>query len=245
MNHALRHARFTSSQIGHLMTYDKSGKGFGAPAKKYIKQKQMESRLERSIKNEFSSNETSWGNLIETRVFNLLGLEYKMCSKETIQHPTVATWAGSPDAIKYDEGGTVVDFKCPFSMESFCDLVDAKDMTDLRDIHQQGDIYYYQLVSNAILTNSKYAELIIYTPYRSELSAIRDMVALMEDEEQRKYKWITWADDYALPWIPDNGHYANINIKRFEVPVADKVALYNRVVEASKLLITSNNLVTV
>jgi hypothetical protein len=106
------------------------------------------------------------------------------------------------------------------------------------DKHKDGNKFYWQLVSNAILADCEYAELAIYCPYKSELEDIRQMVAAMDDlQEQRQYYWIYMASDDELPWIPDGGYYKNMNTIRFRVPEEDKKFLTNRVRNCKHLLI--------
>lgn len=239
MESKYRVGRFTSSKIAALMTYAKNGVDFGKPALTYIEEKNMERRLGRSLNVETSSRPTSWGKLVEKRVLEeLLGMEYRPCSKETIEHPEFDFWAGSPDAEKFDEERTVVDIKCPMTLKSFCQFADCKTIEEIRDKHPDGETYYWQLVSNSILLNTKYAELIIYCPYQSELAAIRDMANYYEGD-QNKVAWINWSEDKDLPYLIEGGFYKNVNIFRFEVLETDKQALTSRVKEASKLLSTA------
>lgn len=235
---------FTSSKIGDLMTNGRKQGELGAPAKTYIAEKNMERRLQRSINTESNARPLSWGLLLEQHVFGILGLEYQLVSQQTIVHPEYHFWAGSPDANKFDEGGTVVDIKAPITLKSFCQLVDPiydgleglEAMAAVRKNHKSGDNYYWQLVSNGILTGSKYAELIVYAPYKSELDIIRNFANEHEIQNEDKYYWISRAADDELPYLPDSGFYKNINIIRFEIPTEDIEALTERVVEASKLL---------
>ena len=46
-------------------------------------------------------------------------------------------------------------------------------MKAVRYSHKDGDKYYFQLVSNAIINDCKFAELIIYMPYQSEIPEIK------------------------------------------------------------------------
>jgi hypothetical protein len=116
-----RIGNFTSSEIAALTTLAKDGKSFGKPALTYIEEKNMERRLGRSLDEEKSARALTWGKLLETRVFDLLGLEYVPLWKDTIVHPAIPFWAGSPDAEKPD---TICDTKCPMTLKSFCQLVD-------------------------------------------------------------------------------------------------------------------------
>lgn len=230
----LRLGCVTSSNAVKVMSNGKKAGEPGKPFFTYVKQLNYERKLGRPIAKDFDSKETSWGKLLEKRVFDELGTEYTYDADVTIPHPTISGWSGSPDGFKLDEGKTVVDFKSPYSLLSFCEAVECKDIQELRDNYDYGEKYYWQLVSNAILTDSKYAELIIYCPYQSELKAIRELAETWDGELD--LKWLLYASDEELPYILDYGFYKNINILRFEVPQADKDALTERVLMATSLL---------
>lgn len=235
IDNLIRNGNFTSSEIVALT---KKGKGtyFGAPALTYIEEKNMERKLGRSLTTESNARPLSWGKLLEGVIFDLLSTEYSLVSTDSIPHPTVPNWAGSPDILKAD---TVGDIKCPITLKSFCQLVqplyDGLDgieaMNQVRAEHKEGDTYYWQLVSNACITGMKFAELIVYAPYRSELQVIRSLA-----EGNRSVYWLWSAEDNELPYLVDGGYYRNINVIRFEVPQQDKEFLTERVIEASKLL---------
>lgn len=241
-----RVGNFTSSEIVALTkeptaAAKKTGAIFGAPALTYIAETNFERRLGRSITDEVYAKPIMWGKALEPMVFDMLGLEYTYSSDVTIVHPSVEYWAGSKDGSKVEEGGTVFDIKCPFTLKSFCQLVQPlydglqgmAAMDVIRDTHKDGEKYYWQLVSNAILDNAKYAELIVFMPYKSELSLLKMTV----DGNPNGY-FISMAGDNELPFLPDNGYYKNLNIIRFEVPEEDKALLTSRVREAGKLLIS-------
>jgi len=229
-----RIGRFTSSGISALLSVGKDKVSFGKPATTYIAEKNMERRLGRSLNTDTSSRATSWGKVVEMRVFEILGLEYQHVSTDSISHPQYPDiWAGSPDLVK---DGVVSEIKCPFTLKSFCQFADCKDIQEIRDNHPDGDDYYWQVVSNAILTGVDKAELIIYCPYQKELSDIRDWVNNY-DGNQTPMQWIQFATDYELPYLPEGGHYKNLNIFAFEVPQSDKDLLTAKVLEAAKLLV--------
>jgi len=228
---------------------------FGDAAYTYICEKNMERRLGISLDSESNARPLVWGNFCEKRAFNTLGITYKECSQETIQHPTILTWYGSPDGENFASDKAVVEVKCPYTRKSFCQLVDPlyNGLTGIDVInairngyidnkgfkhkaHASGEDYYWQMVSNSILTNSDFAELIVYLPYKSELEEIREATALA-DGNQNKLAWINFAEDEDLPYLPDGGYYKNINVIRFKVPAEDKAALISRVEDASKLLV--------
>jgi hypothetical protein len=258
MNPKKRCGNFTSSEIAALMCNGKAKGSLGKPALTYIAEKNLERRLGRPINSDTNAKPTSWGSLCEEYVLKkLLGTEYRLCSKQTLNHPTVKCWVGSPDAEKFDDGKTVADVKAPKTLKSFCSLVQpyydglrGMDwMNALRfgyinkmngqfiDKHDDGDTFFYQIVSNACITGAKYGEIIIYAPYKSELNAIRELAHSYDGPNQNKFSWIAWASDDELPWLFDGGYYRNINVLRFEIPVDCKIALHQRVIEASEYLI--------
>lgn len=235
----LRVGNITSSEIFALTTNGKAKDSFGKPFYTYVEECNMERKLQRSLTSESNARPLVWGKLCEEQVFNNLPLEYTLCSQDTVEHHSIKCWAGSRDAFKTD---TVCDIKCPITLKSFCQLVDPlyngldgmEAIAEIRENHKDGDKYYWQLVSNAILTKAKYAELIVYVPYEKELRVIRDLAREKNDD---KLYWIIKGDDIELPYLIEGGHYKNLNIIRFEIPQRDKDFLTERVLAAEKLLI--------
>jgi hypothetical protein len=251
-NSHFRGGNFSSSAIAKLMSRAKNGIDFGTPALTYIHEKNLERYLCRSISNESNGKETRWGNLLEPYVFNLdgLGLEYTLTSKTTTMHPEIPYWCGSADGCKED---TVYDIKAPFTPKSFAQLVlplylGFTGIDAIKAImngfehngikfkaQDKAEDYYWQLISNAILNNKTFAELIVYMPYQSELLNIRQLC----DE-----KWLDYLGDDEIPCIPDGGYFRNLNIIRFEVPQADKDLLTETVLKAGRMLVERPNLTT-
>lgn len=229
MNQVKRLGRFTSSEIYNLTKKDRTGKKFGQAALTYIQEKNFERRLGRSLSEQVSARPLEWGKLVEERAFEVLGLEYSLVSNVTIEHPDMPdVWAGSPDGVK---DGVVMDIKCPSTLKSFCQFYDITDKESLIDNHKSGEQYYWQLVSNAILTNVNKAELIIYCPYKSELDIIRGMA------QEQLLKWIEYATDEQLPYLLDNGYYNHLKIITLDIPKEDKEYLTECVLKAKKLLL--------
>lgn len=252
---AIRNGNFTSSKIGLLMQEGKKAGSLSAPALTYIDELNMERRLGRSLTDELKARPLLWGKLLERRAFELLGTDYKLCSQETLPHPEIDCWAGSPDADRFNSEdhlqNAVIDFKCPITLKSFCQLVqpfyDGKTGMDYfnairsgytdndgnwHDKHKDGEKYYWQLVSNACITKRNFIELIVYMPYRSELEAIRELC-----QGQPDYYKIFFADEDELPFLIDDGYYKNINVMRAEVPLDDKQFLTSRVLLGREHLI--------
>jgi hypothetical protein len=249
---ASRNGNFTSSEIVAL-TKDPTAKAmatgqiFGAAGLTYIEECNMERRLGRCIEDETNARNLSWGKLGERYVSEnpeLLGLEYSVNLSDTTRHPEIEYWLGSEDATKED---TVCDIKCPKTLKSFCQLVDpyvengkviyeGLTIEAVRANHKEGDKYYFQLVSNAIIHDKAFGELIIFCPFKSELQKLRDLAQNWDGADQYKYSWIYNASDEEMPYLIDGGFYKNINVIRFEIPQADKDFLTKRVKEAGKLL---------
>lgn len=210
------------------MSNGKAKDSIGAPFYTYCKEVYFETRLGRRLDNETNAKPTSWGNLVEQQAFDTLGIEYALVSKDTIVHhsPEFSDWwAGTPDLLKNED--TICDVKCPMTLNSFCTFYECQTIGDVRTNHKDGEKYYWQLVSNAILTGCKYAELIIYVPYYYELVQVREL-ANNYNGDQNKVAWINWASDDDLPYILEDGYYKNLKIIHFEVPESDKTALENR-----------------
>lgn len=232
----------------------------GESALTYIQECNYERRLERAIESEVYAKPLSWGNLCELHVQSkddLIPLKYEQRPNEPIAHAEFDFWTGTPDMFTSD---TVADLKCPFTLKSFCSLVqplydgkkgidainalrngykDSKDFEHKK--HDCGEDYYWQLISNACILESiykrkiKYAELFVYCPYQQELNEIRAK-AQEQDGAAGKYYSIAMSNDEDLPYLIEGGYYKNMNVISFEVPQSDKDALTARVKLAGALL---------
>lgn len=226
------YGNFTSSEIHKLMSSNKAGDSFGAPGLAYIQEKRFEIRLQRRLNTETTSRPTSWGNLVERRAFDLLSMEYQLESTTNLKHPTIEGWTGTPD-LRNIKQQAIGDIKCPFTLKSFCEMVDT--FGDVESFKKTKPEYYWQLVSNAIITDMPKAEIVVYCPYLIELDAIREMANNFEGD-QNKVAWVNWANDSDLPYLIEGGYYKNLNTFTFDVPEADKQALTERVKMAIQLL---------
>lgn len=197
--------------------------GFGATGLTYIEEKMYERRLGRSLSTEVNARPTLWGKCLEPMAFSRLPIGYELTSDKTIQHPLYPFWVGSPDGVS---DSVVFDIKCPYTLKSFCKLVDPQ--TDLKDYAPE---YYWQLVSNVILTGKTEAELIVFCPFKKDLDEIR-LRALDSDD----FRFIQYLDDREMPYLIEGGYYKDVNIIRFTVPQSDKDALTERVEMAEVLL---------
>lgn len=270
-----RNGNFTSSEIINLLSvgsrdmteeelkqhkidFPKSKKtkiedGFGKAAITYLNQCNMERRLGRSLDNELDAKPTNWGKFLEPLLFSLLDGDYTYNAMDTLTHPEHEYWKGTPDGFKITENKTVVDTKCPFTLESFCKLIsplynDLEGMDAMNALrngytdktglfqapHGDAEKYYWQLVSNACIDDCTHAELIVYVPYESELSVIQAQA--IQSGNPSAY-FIANGSAKSLPSIPDDGFYQNINIISFEIPQEDKDLLTKMVKKASTYLI--------
>lgn len=233
-----RAGNFTSSAIYKLMTDNAGGKGFGKPALTYIEEKAWERELGRSLSNETTAKETSWGHLCEIRVFELLPINYIHQSDTRYEHPTIEAFTGAPDMLVSDRHGEI---KCPFTLKSFMqmrkihDLCEKDLLTGIDKFKKDKPEWYYQLVSNFILLVENgvlqwhdSVEIIYYVPFKHELKEIRESV-LSYEGDQNKFRWLDYAGDSELPWLLEDGKFKNLNQLCFKVPDEDIEALTNRV----------------
>ena len=273
-------ARFTSSEVARLMgcgkrdmtpeelaARPKSGSGsrvttvedpmyFDDKALEYIEEKRNELRLLRSIGTEVHSHATTWGHICEAHCFDLLPPAYRLMSDVTVKHSRINCLSGSPDGAKYEgeKAKAVFDIKSPFTLGSFCKLVNPlydgltglAAMLAIRDgytdkaglkhkPHKQGEDYYWQLVSNAAILGVDRAELIVYCPYTEELEEIRERVRNMDDD-QTPFAWINFASDDQMPSLNKEGIYKNLNVISFDIPKQDIIRLETKVTLAEKYL---------
>lgn len=226
----------------------------GQGAITYLNQCNMERRLGRPLDAENDARPCLWGNFVEPLLFQLLDGEYTYNSHDTLTHPDFPMWLGTPDGFKITENKTLVDAKCPFTLESFCNLVNPlyeglegmdamkallEGYTDQKGLfhspHKDAKKYFWQLVSNACIDDCTHAELIVYCPYESELAVIQ--AAAVESGNPQAY-FIANASKKALPYLKDDGFYKNINVISFLIPQSDKDLLTETVKKAAQYLIT-------
>ena len=227
-----RVGNFTSSQIHRLMSKGRGNwslENTGKPYETYIKEKVREIRTGRPINGAASGRACDWGNFMEGWLFeNKLGLDYALISRDRFKHETLP-WSGMPDLIR---DGIIGDIKNPWTINSFCDLVDSIEEKTIKETHPE---YYWQLVSNAILCKVDNVELIVHVPYLDELAKIREATELY-DGDQNKIAFINWATDEELPYLIREKYYKDMYKLEFEVPKEDKQLLTERVEMAAKEL---------
>lgn len=238
-----RIGRFTSSNIWKLTTTDRSGKSFGAPALTYIEEKIAERSLGRSIDLGKQSQSTIWGKVIEYFCHKFeLGLEYTLCSDETLVHPKFKFWSGSPDFKKPKTTGDIKGFEPKRFYEFSMNLMKLKEgIITLNDFKKEEKEIYWQVLSNCILTNNPKGEFISYTPSEEQLYQIRQEIEetnILEKLgiEPWQGRFIIEKPIYELPYIPNGIEFPNFVNYEFEVPADDIIFLTKKVLEAEKLL---------
>lgn len=240
----LRTGRATSGQIYRIAKNFKNGK-FLKPALTYIDEIKMERRLKRSLDGGADSLSIRWGNYMEYRLFQKLGLEWSMSSKTTLTHPKeqfAPYWAGTPDLMSKTKCGEI---KC-FQLKHFCLIVDIFNRFKDGEITESETIellkvnepeVYWQTVSNAMLMDVSLCEIIIYAPCEAEMDEIREELGDPELlDEPWKYRFIVENNNSDLAVLPNECDYDPINSFEFKIPMEDKIHLTKAMIEAIKLI---------
>lgn len=261
IDNTLRHGRFTSSRIADLTTTSarpmtelelaewkaknpKSRKTTiedwpGVAALSYIEEKRFERKLKRSLNSGASSRPTEWGTCCESVAFSLMDTSFEIVSENTIVHPLYDFWAGSPD-IKSISQKKIGDVKCPYTLKSFCQLVDdglSGGIQEIRDRHKEGETYYKQIVSNACIHGYTKGVLVVFAPKKGEKVFDRDVMEVIYDESDTYgFNWIRFANEQSLPIIPQESDYEMLNLIEFEIPQSDIDYLTECVLKAEAML---------
>ena len=121
-------------------------------------------------------------------------------------------------------------------MKSFVELFDICQSGDIENFKSENPEYYWQLVSNSILTGKPYAELIVFCPKHETLPTIIYLAENME-VDQNKYYWLQFAQFNELPYLPEGTtEFTEITKFRFLVPDQDKQLLTEKIENALKLI---------
>ncbi|AKG94235.1 hypothetical protein AVT43_gp61 [Polaribacter phage P12002L] len=242
-----RFSNFSSSAIYKLaskgrgaLTIDNVGSSFYT----YIKEKKREKKLNRSISNTVYTRAIIWGIVCELYIFaKKLDTSFSdMNNVGRLTHPDFENWTGVPDTFRRIEL-VVGDIKSPSSLIKFCDLIENTE-EGLESFKINHPDYYWQLVSNAILTGVDKAELLFYIPYLSEMKDILYFVEHIEQEslpldlDLAQIQWIAneinafvtfGKNPIQIPYLPNDCEYKDFNTFLFDVPNTDKEFLTERV----------------
>lgn len=226
INNTNRIGKFTSSEIFKLFESNKV-------RNEYLREKQIERRLQRPIKLKSFSRSMAWGEIVEQYVFRFkVGTQYELCSDITTIHPEYNFWAGSPDLKTID---SVADIKC-FEPKNFANYADVILSKDIEKFRKEFPKEYWQLVSNACILDKKYIEPILYLPYLDDISDIQVFVNEFDGEDMFRYKFIVDCEPEELPYQMSNDFYTDIIQAKFEVPIDDKSTLIYEVTKANELI---------
>lgn len=240
----MRIGNITSSEIVALTTNGTKKDTIGKPFYTYVQQCIFERRLGKSLDSDAHTKELTWGNLMEMYFFYEKGqIKYTPMMNETIKHNEYDFWVGSPDAVN-NEINAVVELKCPYTLNSFCQLVEPilqgyngiTAMQYIRKNHKQGEKYYWQCISNAILTGKNKVEFLVYCPFQSCLEEIRQLANNAPAEQLSWYYWIAYASDKELPHLIEDAEYSDVYSIVFDAPYEDVEFLTSRVAIAGNLI---------
>jgi hypothetical protein len=234
-----RIGRFTNSNIWKLTTDGRGDMGFGAPAITYIEEKRAERCLGRSIDLGAHSQALTWGKVMEVIGFEEeMGINYTLCSQESLLHPKYNFWSGSPDAKTVDKA---VEMKC-FYPKAFYELSRDLMLENIDKIKANHKEIYWQVVGNAIILGLNKAEIIAFTPTENQLIEVREKLSDTDFALEKlgmldwQVRWIYEKELYELPYIPGNIQWPNCVKFEFEIPTEDIIFLTKRVLMAEKLL---------
>ena len=251
MNNIERVAHITSSKIHLLCANGRSkspitGNTWSSGALTYFEEKRIERKLGRCLDTGGYSRPAAWGIFMEMIVFDHLGLEYKIESKDSTEHPDKEfkdIWSGSRDLIVPNV--KIGEIKC-YQLKKFAQYTDVitlpitKTFTlkhKIENFKKEFAQEYWQLVSNAILNKVDKAEVLSFAPYESELPGIREWAENYEGADKWKYRFISEEEPENLALLKDNGHYKNLNMFEFTVPKEDIEFLTEKVRLAKKEII--------
>jgi len=212
--------------------------GFAEGGETYIRHKRQELKRGRSLSLDPGGRAISWGDLMEQRVYDLIGLEYHITSKETTLHPKIPHWSGSTDLIV--PGEKIGEIKC-YQPEKSCDYGDILLAQDIDRFRSDKPEEYWQIVSNAAIHQVPRGEAISYLPYDREAKEIAEMAEYYDGHDSHRFEYI-WreilADDlHKLPFQPNDSGYPNLISWEFVIPKDDIKYLESRIKEATKLLL--------
>ena len=247
LDHNKRFGKFTSSKIFNLINqgkikmskdeltiYKKENPGsrittkldgFSATGLTYIKEKQIEIRMQSRLDSDVYSKAMAWGNFMEMILAKNLSnqdLGYKLCSDVTTTHKDSKFskyWSGSSD-MEYYLGNKLVriaEIKC-YQKKKFALYTDCILKQDVELLKNDFPQEYWQIVSNCILNNVTTGEAISFMPFESEAESVKLLASNYEGSDMWKYRFIFEDDISNLPFLKDGGYYNNINQFNFEVP---------------------------
>jgi len=236
---------FTSSQMFRVM-------GTPAVVKTYIRKKEAERALNRSIDLGGNAKPMTWGKIMEAFFFSQekyfpTGCGYSLCNKKTVLHPKYSYWAGSPDLEGKEDVGEIKCFEPDNYYQLAKDLINVKTgKTTLEEFKKDNKEVYWQVVSNGVILGKPKCTIFAYIPTLEELE---DCILLIEETgfcetiglDPNAYKYIVDAKLFdkmsTLPYLDTSKtDFPNMVSYTFTTPVEDIIALTKAVIAAEKEL---------
>lgn len=238
MNNSNRLGKFTSSNVYKLIKEGRGKEDFSAPGLTYIEEKSIERKMQSCLDGGAHTQSLAWGNFMELVVYSILGVQYQISSKETSLHPIHGNfWSGSKDLFTVNaqtgKMESIAEIKC-YQKKNFALYTDCILKKDIELFKEQFPKEYWQIVSNVCIEGVEIGEAITYMPYVSEAELIKEMAENHDGADAWKYKFIRDLPIEDLPFLPDGGHYKNINKFAFVVPDEDKKLLEERILLAEE-----------
>jgi exodeoxyribonuclease (lambda-induced) len=164
--YASRLFRFTSSELGKLMTEprskaDKEAGKLSATAEEYIFDKLAEYLTDGTCLDykQLNSREIAWGNEHEQHA----RASYEKRTGQSVELSGFIGYGeyfgGSPDGLVGDDG--LIEIKCPYNSSVHARYLLMRTPEDLRKLRPE---YYAQMQGNMLVTGRKWADFVSYDP---------------------------------------------------------------------------------
>lgn len=237
-----RVGNFSSSSV-HTLIKKGRGSDFSAPGLTYIREKLYERMLGRELTNEQSSKATSWGNVLEYYVADnkIEGLNFKPDSDEVDNRLGIEelNLSGALDLIPREENSNVFgEIKSPYTLKSFCEMIISIQSGTFKE---DKPAYYWQMVSNSILSGCSKCEFYVFVPFKEELKEILSEDSLEWDSKHPdavnySKERLKWLKEDECPYLIKGGVFQDLNKFVFDIPQEDRNFLIERLKLASVLL---------
>jgi hypothetical protein len=223
----IRCGRFNSSEIYNLCSNGRSKGDLGKAFYSYCKRKAAERMLGFSRRGG-SSLDTDFGHVAE----KYIGEELQSTGEYIYGYSDIPIthyseefepyWSGSPDMLSEN---CVWDIKCPTSPEHIFNLIGCDEYSLKEDKPE----YFWQLVSNSILTRKRYAGLTVFIPIKEDLEAI----LTMNRDNILSYR-IEYAEANSFPQLGNGRENMRLYQMKWLVNLNDKEFLIDRVRQGIK-----------
>jgi hypothetical protein len=227
-----RAGAFTSSEIYKLVARHKKTGEYLVSRDSYINKVFMELQYNCPMSSYGDSRPTIWGKLLEKWYMAQIELGTPTPT-DTLTHPECPLWKGTPDMI-YKQEKMVGDLKCPSDLERFAIAYECKgDIDKLRATYKEGEKYYWQLMSNAVLTGSDKCKLVFYVPSEADIEEPKTGIRAYSDDGEGKHHWVLFSNYYELPHVPKESSLPNQVVIEWQVDKIERQQLINDVLSAA------------